>query len=113
VQDSELVKAGLFDSSQLYEVPDELIYQRSEKKEKVEFQTTTEMPGEFKYGLQMNGQGSNCWAVHGNHTKSGKPLLACDPHLQKAMHTVWYMSRLRWNITSDEGEEIRTYLSGF
>ncbi len=25
--------------------------------------------------------GSNAWVIHGNHTKSGKPLLANDPHL--------------------------------
>lgn len=24
---------------------------------------------------------SNNWVIHGNHTKTGKPLLANDPHL--------------------------------
>jgi penicillin amidase len=25
--------------------------------------------------------GSNSWVIHGNHTESGLPLLANDPHL--------------------------------
>ena len=44
----------------------------------------------------MNGEGSNCWAVHGNHTESGKPLLTCDPHLMKWLQSKWYMINIRW-----------------
>jgi acyl-homoserine lactone acylase PvdQ len=29
------------------------------------------------------GIGSNCWVVSGEHSKSGKPILSCDPHLNK------------------------------
>ena len=41
-------------------------------------------------------------------TERGKPLLACDPHLQKTLQSTWYLTRLRWNTTdSVTGEEFR------
>jgi len=39
--------------------------------------------------------GSNAWAVAGRHTKSGKPLLAGDPHLQFTLPGIWYEVHLR------------------
>ena len=36
------------------------------------------------------GIGSNSWVVSGEHTASGKPLLANDPHLSAQMPSVWY-----------------------
>jgi penicillin G amidase len=38
--------------------------------------------------------GSNAWAVSGQHTVSGKPLLANDPHLGLSMPGVWYLAHL-------------------
>jgi penicillin amidase len=35
------------------------------------------------------GQGSNNWVVSGEHTASGKPLLANDPHLQVLQPGAW------------------------
>lgn len=40
------------------------------------------------------GKGSNSWIVSGNHTGSGKPLLANDPHLGLNAPSLWYMARL-------------------
>jgi len=40
------------------------------------------------------GLGSNNWVVSGSHTKSGKPLLANDPHLDHSVPSVWYMIHL-------------------
>ncbi|WP_190394285.1 penicillin acylase family protein [Nocardiopsis quinghaiensis] len=34
--------------------------------------------------------GSNSWVVGGEHTESGMPLLANDPHLGAAMPSTWY-----------------------
>lgn len=34
--------------------------------------------------------GSNAWAISGSRTKSGKPMLAGDPHLGMGMPPVWY-----------------------
>ncbi|UVE18028.1 penicillin acylase family protein [Pseudomonas sp. LS44] len=39
-------------------------------------------------------EGSNAWAVAGSHTKSGKPLLAGDPHIRFAVPAVWYEAQL-------------------
>lgn len=36
------------------------------------------------------GLGSNSWVVSGEHTKSGKPILANDPHLSAQLPSVWY-----------------------
>jgi len=39
--------------------------------------------------------GSNAWAVAGERTASGKPLLAGDPHLEFTVPPVWYQIHLR------------------
>ncbi|SDY67436.1 penicillin acylase family protein [Pseudomonas sp. NFIX28] len=39
-------------------------------------------------------EGSNAWAVSGTRTKSGKPLLAGDPHIRFAVPSVWYEAQL-------------------
>ncbi|MET0998999.1 MAG: penicillin acylase family protein, partial [Marmoricola sp.] len=41
-----------------------------------------------------SGVGSNSWVVSGDHTVSGKPLLANDPHLKATMPGVWYQMGL-------------------
>ncbi len=39
-------------------------------------------------------EGSNAWAVAGSRTRSGKPLLAGDPHIRFAVPSVWYEAQL-------------------
>ncbi len=39
-------------------------------------------------------EGSNAWAVSGNRTQSGKPLLAGDPHIRFSVPAVWYEAQL-------------------
>ena len=41
------------------------------------------------------GGGSNNWVVSGELTKSGKPLLANDPHLQIRFPPIWFEAHLR------------------
>jgi penicillin amidase len=41
-----------------------------------------------------DGIGSNAWAVSGEHTASGSPILANDPHLEPSMPSVWYQMGL-------------------
>lgn len=38
--------------------------------------------------------GSNGWVVHGQHTDSGKPILANDPHLRFGAPILWYLARV-------------------
>lgn len=45
--------------------------------------------------------GSNNWAVSGQHTASGQPLLANDPHLSIQIPSIWYEVGLHapgWNV---------------
>jgi penicillin amidase len=39
-------------------------------------------------------EGSNAWAISGQRTSSGKPLLAGDPHIAYALPAVWYEAHL-------------------
>ncbi|MER6674843.1 penicillin acylase family protein [Streptomyces sp. NPDC000983] len=45
-------------------------------------------------GVNGNGIGSNSWVVSGEHTITGKPLLANDPHLSASLPSVWYQMGL-------------------
>ena len=41
------------------------------------------------------GGGSNGWAVSGSRTRSGRPLLANDPHLTPVLPPHWYLARMQ------------------
>ena len=43
------------------------------------------------------GGGSNSWAVSGGRTRTGRPLLANDPHLAATAPPHWYLARLQVN----------------
>ncbi|MFI5446023.1 penicillin acylase family protein [Polaromonas sp. UC242_47] len=43
----------------------------------------------------VEGKGSNNWVVDGSRTRSGKPLLANDPHLGLSAPAIWYFARLQ------------------
>ena len=44
--------------------------------------------------LRASGLGSNAWVLSGEHTESGKPLLANDPHLRLEIPSVWYLAHI-------------------
>lgn len=47
------------------------------------------------------GLGSNNWVVNGQHTATGKPLLANDTHLELSLPPIWYQIHLTapgWNV---------------
>ena len=39
---------------------------------------------------------SNNWAVSGDHTKSGKPMLANDPHMMNMIPALWHLSEMKY-----------------
>ncbi len=45
-------------------------------------------------GLGMHATGSNNWVVSGERSVTGKPLLACDPHLTHTIPDLWYEADL-------------------
>ena len=49
------------------------------------------------------GIGSNSWVVSGEHTDSGAPIVANDPHLTLMAPPVWYEMDLRTDETSVRG----------
>ncbi|MFF4353260.1 penicillin acylase family protein [Streptomyces sp. NPDC001530] len=51
-------------------------------------------------GVSGNGIGSNSWVVDGEHTITGKPLLANDPHLSPSLPSVWYQMGLHCRSVS-------------
>ncbi|MGO0577916.1 penicillin acylase family protein [Ornithinimicrobium panacihumi] len=50
---------------------------------------------------QGEGIGSNSWVVSGEHTVSGKPLLANDPHLGVTQPSVWLQAGLHCRVLSE------------
>jgi penicillin amidase len=38
--------------------------------------------------------GSNSWVVNGEHSVSGKPMLASDPHLPESSPSIWHITHL-------------------
>lgn len=48
------------------------------------------------------GLGSNAWAVSGDRTASGAPLLAVDPHMAPSVPGVWYQGGLHCRTVSEE-----------
>ncbi|TGD09854.1 penicillin acylase family protein [Brevibacterium sp. S111] len=53
-------------------------------------------------GMNSDDIGSNSWVISGEHTKSGSPLLANDPHLAPAMPSVWYQVGLRCKKVTED-----------
>ncbi|MEU6068554.1 MULTISPECIES: penicillin acylase family protein [Streptomyces] len=51
-------------------------------------------------GVNGQGIGSNSWVVAGNHTITGHPLLANDPHLSASLPSVWYQMGLHCRTVS-------------
>ncbi len=47
-------------------------------------------PGLEWLDLTARAGDSNSWVIAGSRTKTGRPLLANDPHLQVEMPSIWY-----------------------
>ncbi|WP_069816072.1 penicillin acylase family protein [Streptomyces sp. TP-A0874] len=52
-------------------------------------------------GPSGNGIGSNSWVIAGEHSATGKPLLANDPHLAPQMPSLWYQMGLHCRTVGD------------
>ena len=53
-------------------------------------------PAVLPLGSASGHPGSNGWAVSGERSETGKPLLANDPHLGLTVPSVWYFAHLSW-----------------
>ena len=61
-------------------------------------------------GSGRDGIGSNAWVVDGDHSTTGKPILANDPHLGVSVPGVWYQMGLHCTTV---GPECPFDVSGF
>jgi len=63
-----------------------------------DWKTLNQLASISQQALQSAGlpqyEGSNAWVIAGSHTRSGKPLLAGDPHISFAVPSVWYEAQL-------------------
>ncbi|KZN35309.1 hypothetical protein N480_19180 [Pseudoalteromonas luteoviolacea S2607] len=50
--------------------------------------------------------GSNAWVVSGEHSQSGSPILANDPHLQHSLPTSFYIAHLKGDVLDVKGATI-------
>ncbi len=57
-------------------------------------------------GVAGRNAGSNAWAVDGEHSTTGKPLLAGDPHLNLYIPGKWYEVQLNLNGENVSGATI-------
>lgn len=48
------------------------------------------------------GVGSNSWVISGEHTETGLPLLANDPHLSPSLPSVWHQVHLRCTTITED-----------
>lgn len=61
------------------------------------------MPPMIGAGLGSGeGLGSNAWAVDGDHSTTGEPILANDPHLGVSVPGIWYQMGLHCTRVSTE-----------
>lgn len=114
ITDEELKRIGLYvpeNGKNLFALDESLFNLRQTRGS---LNVTAEMDHsdfQFEVTSRTENGGSNCWAVHGSRTKSGKPILTCDPHLAKMMSGFWYATRLSWSYEYD-GKLERTFVAG-
>ena len=124
IDDEDLKRMGLFDNkTDLYKIDKELLYFRNEslpKKEKLVFNKHNKSLMREKGILESFGMGgSNCWAVSGEISEKGKPILSCDPHMNKWLQSNMYLTRLSWGEDyylaggSTPGNPLFTYVCSF
>lgn len=87
VSEEQLRLHGLY-VSQPEPVP---LRKRTQEEKAKEFKKPArEGPQPEPISLDVGGGHSNAWVIHGNHTKSGKPLLASDPHVASTQPSMFY-----------------------
>ena len=60
-------------------------------------------------GYNSSVSGSNNWVISGARTKSGKPLLANDPHLKFTQPPRWYEMHLKGGRLTSVGCALQEY----
>lgn len=88
VNDEELKKAGYFEE---YNAS-----RRNKHKVQPEHIDRVLDLGVVDFADTMETTASNSWVISGNLTKSGKPILANDPHLEVTIPSEWYQFEVEY-----------------
>lgn len=110
ITDEELKENGLFNANMSAKVRKDGYKQFRKRFEQAKKGSAAKAP-EIKPAYRLGGidellwkevfdfsegiRGSNSWVIHGNHTASGKPLLANDPHLPNSAPSIWYQVEIK------------------
>lgn len=62
-----------------------------------------------RIGFAAEGAGSNSWVVSGEHTKSGRPMLAVDPHNGIELPNLWHEIGLHIRDANAPSDDISIY----
>jgi len=65
-----------------------------------------QMPGGFTRPKPDEGNGSNNWAISGNKSQTGSPILCNDPHLRLTLPSIWYECQITTPDYSSYGVSI-------
>ncbi len=101
MSDNDLKKMGLYvENSKIYDFKDELLSYWRDDEPKQDYIESHDDKVIYKHFRSLSdaasGLGSDCFIVHGQHTANKMPIVACDPHLVKWVHSKWYMAHLQW-----------------
>lgn len=111
ISDEELKEAGRYEpNANIYDIDEDLLYFRRNDQPKAKKMNHFEHQNwhQEEYMGTMGGIGSNCWSIAGHLSQSGKPILACDPHLAKQMQALWYLAGLTWKESLATGKRAET-----
>lgn len=89
LNDDELKKEGLFEQ--------DFVKKNSAKKpwKMYKFKENNSSFGDYEKFMQNQGGGSsNSWVIKGEHTKSGMPIFANDPHLEPMIPTTFHIAEV-------------------
>jgi penicillin amidase len=90
--------------------PDDIAYEYRNQLEKFKNLASIDIEEEIQAAQEeINTIGSNNWIINGNHTQSGFPIMANDPHRTQAVPSLRYMAHLvapGWNVIGGGEPEI-------
>ena len=89
INEEEHKEIGLYSKERQKHLKD---FQKGDMKKYVE-EVVDEIAEELK---SVSFDGSNAWVVSGEHTKSGKPIIANDPHLGNGVPSIWFYSHTEY-----------------
>lgn len=100
LDDSDAKRLGKWSDKPLSQIYLESLehYKQAEPKRDYSTPRETKEPYDMGMGGDSNDEAmhSNNWVIHGDHTSTGKPMLASDPHLGTSLPSFWTLNEIIW-----------------